>query len=74
MSKDNSIIEQNVLEKRSSEEAEAYEKYGIVPEVSEETHKKALEITKEIGLEGREDEDNSTSELATAQNVDAFSE
>jgi hypothetical protein len=74
MSKDNSIIEQNVLEKRSNEEAEAYEKYGIVPKVSEETHKKALEIMKEMGLEGREDEDNSTSELATAQNVDAFSE
>ena len=46
MSKDNSIIEQNVLEKRFREETEAYEKYGIVPEVSEETHKKALEIMK----------------------------
>ena len=74
MSKDDSIIEQSVLEKRLREENEAYEKYGIVPEVSEETHKKALEIMKEMGLEGRGDEDNPTREIATTQNVDAFSE
>jgi hypothetical protein len=74
MSKDNRIIEQSVLEKRLREENEAYEKYGIVPEVSEETYKKALEIMKEMGLEGRGDEDNSSGELATTQNVDTFGE
>ena len=45
-----------------------------MPEVSEETYKKALEIMKEMGLEGREDEDNSTSELATTQTVDTLGE
>ncbi|MSO14603.1 hypothetical protein [Rickettsiales endosymbiont of Trichoplax sp. H2] len=74
MSKDNRIIEQNVLEKRLTEENELYEKYGVVPEVSEETHKKALEIMKEMGLEGRGDEDNSTHELNTAQTVDTSGE
>ena len=72
--KDNRIIEQNVLEKRLTEENKLYEKYGIVPEVSEETHKKALEIMKEMGLEGRGDEDNSTRELNTAQIVDTSDE
>ncbi|MSO14518.1 hypothetical protein [Rickettsiales endosymbiont of Trichoplax sp. H2] len=47
MFKDNMIIEENVLEKRLREETEAYEKYG---RVSEETHKKALEVMKEMGL------------------------
>jgi len=70
MSKDNMIIEENVIEKRLREENEAYEKYGIVPEISEETHKKALEIMKEMGLEDRgEFEDNSDHELTTAHSI-----
>ena len=75
MSKDNMIIEENVLEKRLREENEAYEKYGTVPEISEETHKKALEIMKEMRLEGRgECKDNSANELATAQSITSITE
>ena len=75
MSKDNMIIEENVLEKRLREETEAYEKYGRVSEISEETHKKALEVMKEMGLEDRgKCEDNSANELTPAQSITSITE
>ena len=75
MSKDNMIIEENVLEKRLREANEAYEKYGRVPEISEETHKKALEVMKEMGLEDiGKCEDNSANELTPVQSITSITE
>jgi hypothetical protein len=44
MSKDNRIIEQNLLDKVLAKAVQDYEKHGITHEVPEEERQKALEI------------------------------
>ena len=74
MSKDNSIIEQSLLDKVLAKAVRDYEEHGITHEVPEEERKKALEIMKEMGLKKIGEEDNSTNELAITQGTDSFYE
>jgi predicted S18 family serine protease len=72
MSKDNRIIEQNLLDKVLAKAVQDYEKHGITHEVPEEERQKALEIMKEMGLKKIGEGDNSTDELTTTQSTDFF--
>jgi len=75
LEKDNRIIEETLLDKSLRAEAELYKKHGIAPEVSEESHKKALKILEKMELDTKDEaHSDSADELVTQQNTDSFPE